>query len=249
MKTICDLNIWRKWEKREIDENKQLPISSQLVATYINIFEFANSNLLFSDYKTARNVIRIIMKVPAYTIFDNPFMYLIKLDDPNFTYDVEKENEFILQFTTLIANDNEIKDEKLLREIISKNKEPLKEFTRIANELAQEVKSKILNYKEHRKNGIIESNRLLISKMVEINTKKKLSPDFDWNKIEFFENVFKEFTLEMETNGKKMTENDLADLFQLIYVQPGDKFWTTDKPLIQYIRKANMDKYLISYGV
>ena len=41
-----------------------------------------------------------------------------------------------------------------------------------------------------------------------------------------------------------MATNDWYDLFQLIYVQPGEKYWTKDTYWIKLIKKAGMQHYL-----
>ncbi len=46
------------------------------------------------------------------------------------------------------------------------------------------------------------------------------------------------------TGETQLTENDLIDVFQLVYVQPGHLFWTKDKKLKRLIKSASLDKYL-----
>jgi len=80
--------------------------------------------------------------------------------------------------------------------------------------------------------------------MVQSLTGNILQEDFDWQQIELFEKVFGSFTMDLETNGLKMKQNDVYDLFQLVYVQPNDKFWTYDKRILRYINEIKMEKYL-----
>ncbi|MBK8368184.1 MAG: hypothetical protein IPL10_12410 [Bacteroidetes bacterium] len=66
---------------------------------------------------------------------------------------------------------------------------------------------------------------------------------FDWKKADY---VGASTTLNtmLSTGETKLKENDLVDIFQLIYVQPGNLFWTKDKKLIEIIKKASLEHYL-----
>ena len=56
--------------------------------------------------------------------------------------------------------------------------------------------------------------------------------------------MLKELLFDLETGAKIMKANDWMDLFQLIYVQPSEKYWTREKYWIEQISKAGMTKYL-----
>jgi len=96
MKTICDTNIWRKLALGEILENELLKADSQITATFINIDEISKSHLVLTDIESAKQTIRRIMKIPTLIIFENPMIYLAKLDNPLLEFDIKKENEILL---------------------------------------------------------------------------------------------------------------------------------------------------------
>jgi hypothetical protein len=54
--------------------------------------------------------------------------------------------------------------------------------------------------------------------------------DFRWNHLEFFLSVWDEYFMNFDLkSGSKFQNNDWHDLFNLVYVQPEFKYWTSEK--------------------
>ncbi|GAJ07797.1 unnamed protein product, partial [marine sediment metagenome] len=114
-----------------------------------------------------------------------------------------------------------------------------------AEKYCNEIRKKITDKKKHKEEDTIHLNRNLISLFVSSQTNDNGLPnDFEWNKIELFEHTLKQYFMELETTDMKVQPNDWYDLFQLIYVQPGDKIWTRENRWKNLIIKAGMEKYL-----
>ncbi len=68
---------------------------------------------------------------------------------------------------------------------------------------------------------------------------------FDWERLELFEEVLHLFFKDLELGARSMEGNDFIDLFLMLYVIPGRKYWTKEKKWINYIKQAGLeDKYL-----
>ncbi len=69
--------------------------------------------------------------------------------------------------------------------------------------------------------------------------------EIDWNFFKLFENVFTSIIMNCASGAITLSKNDINDLFQLIYVHPGMKFWTQDtKNIYKAIIKSGMNDYL-----
>lgn len=68
-----------------------------------------------------------------------------------------------------------------------------------------------------------------------------------WNDIELFVKTFDEWLFQLSTNHSlKMTPNDWNDLLNLIYVQPGNKYWTfAERKTKNFIHQCGCGNYLI----
>ena len=159
---------------------------------------------------------------------------------------MEEQNQF-LEFTSLIAKGYSINKKEEFKKFCQKRKKELETTSLFFNSEAEKIKNKIKNKEAHRNVDARPINRKLINLFVNSMTNDNgLSEDFDWGQVELFENVFMHYLIDLETGAKKSKSSDWNDLFQLIYVQPGEKYWTKDAYCIELIKKARMQKYL--YG-
>jgi hypothetical protein len=56
-----------------------------------------------------------------------------------------------------------------------------------------------------------------------------LPDQFNWVKLELILAVMRYWFNELELSGRKVEPNDFYDFIQLMYVQPGELFWTLEK--------------------
>ena len=76
--------------------------------------------------------------------------------------------------------------------------------------------------------------------------KYSIPNDFDWDKIELFIKVFERFLKEIIMTKKVVKANDWYDVFNLIYVRKGDKYWTNEKYWLRLIDDSGMSRYLVN---
>lgn len=243
---ICDTNIFYGIGDGSIDLSK-INSKSKLGVSQINLQELTITYTILNNEALVRNAIRSSFRYHQIERFEPPLIYLKQLSDKSYYYDTKREQSQFLEFTSKIANGYSIdKDKKVKFTSVCKQREDdLKTAAAFFNNEAAKIKPKIKDKKRHRLEDPTKLNRSLINLFVTSITKDKgISTSFKWEKIELFENALREFLFELETGAKKVTPNDWNDLFQLIYVQPGEKYWTKEKYWIQLIKKAGMQKYL-----
>lgn len=244
---VCDTNIWYEVGKylKEPDFLKD----KSLIGTFHSIDELSRTPNLIKKPDFVRRAIQKLMSIPKLTLFEPPFKYLKRLDDPKYKYNPANELKSILQFTSLIANGHNVAEEKkeAFEKHVAYRKANLQQTADFFNEEAAKRKSNIKDKEKHRNENSIPLNRNLISLFVASSTKEGgLSDDFDWTKIELFESVLKVLFNEMEFGAITITANDWYDLFNMIYVTPSRLYWTNEDKWITLIKNAGMSKYLFN---
>ncbi|MBK8654712.1 MAG: hypothetical protein IPN20_12580 [Haliscomenobacter sp.] len=64
---------------------------------------------------------------------------------------------------------------------------------------------------------------------VHLGERISLSENFPWVKIELFLHVLAGYLRELVFTQRKVATNDLYDLFNIVYVKPGELYWTEEK--------------------
>lgn len=63
-------------------------------------------------------------------------------------------------------------------------------------------------------------------------------------KMELFINVFNQYMIDLDLGKMSVTENDIYDIFNMVYVRPEDKYWTKETKWIKYITQIGLGDYL-----
>ena len=75
-------------------------------------------------------------------------------------------------------------------------------------------------------------------------TSYDVSNTFDWGQVELFIKVLEQLLKELMLSYKTLEGNDWYDLTTLIYVEPGDKYYTYEDFWLRLIRDSGMAHYL-----
>lgn len=249
MEIICDTNVWYNISNGNISI-KEIDEKVKLIGIFLSLREFSKSPNLSRNTAMVRNAIIAMMKYSSNINFYPPFIYLKKLDEPDFIYDPFQKNLQTLKAVELINQGWEPDDdkiviyEKFLQEQYNKFKKASDKFNELVTTL---IKPNIKEKKMHRRIVINNPNRLngVVNNYVKWATNTDgLSKDFNWKSIELFINVVREFLLTIDLSTMKIAPNDWFDMFNLLYVQPGYKYWTFESRWINLIKTAGMDHYL-----
>lgn len=245
---ICDTHIW--YELGNGRNDIVIPDNVKLIATFNSIDEFSRTeNLVINPDYTRKGIQAMFEYSRSHAIYEPPLIYLKRLSDSTFPYDVLKEQGSILNFTSNVAKGAgiELSKSEEYRSFCKDRKADLESVSQIFNEQSVTIKKNIKSFSKHREEDSIPLNRKLISMFVEKATKSGGLPDnFDWKLVELFENVLKVYFNSLETGEYKSNPNDWYDLFLLIYVQPNRKLWTKEKKWLTLIDRCGMNAYLFN---
>jgi len=254
MRIFCDTNIWYGIGNGSINlEEYDLP---PLFATYVNIDELARTPNILYDLDNVRDAIRAAMVNAKYrTINDNPFIYMLKMENPDFNPNLQHDNA-ILEVTTTFAKGRYIKDEFIETfkdEWIEPRQKELQEIADVYNQLFDNIKAGIGNKKkEYRKLDAIPFIKDFIKDRIgdwtenHLGKRQTLSDEFDWNQVELYLYTWASLYVELSVSNMRFQANDAYDLSNLVYVGPEDKYWTKEKRWHNIIKDiAGLGDYLV----
>lgn len=66
----------------------------------------------------------------------------------------------------------------------------------------------------------------------------------DISAFELFLNVFNQYLIDLDLGKLTLSENDIFDVFNMIYVRKQDKYWTKERKWIKYIEKIGLGNYI-----
>lgn len=245
MKIIADTNIWYG-----LGQDKKLfeKVSKYFICpTFANIHELSKSENLLDKEELSRSAIQMLFKFKENTIYEPPFIYLARLKQ-DYEYDIVLEIGQWLEFTSKFAKGHSINPEKkeFFKQEILAGRKNLEEVAKLFNDEAENIRTRILNKKAHKKIDTYQITAEFINFCVEQSTKGKVNLDgFNLDNIELLVKTLDRFFKTLETSHMKVQANDWYDFAILTYVQPGDKYWTREKRWINLINEAGCGHYLI----
>lgn len=245
MKIIADANIWYGLgqDTKLFEKVSEDPISP----TFANIHELSKSENLLDKEELSRSAIQMLFKFKENTIYEPPFIYLARLKQ-DYEYDIVLEIGQWLEFTSKFAKGHSINPEKkeFFKQEILAGRKNLEEVAKFFNDEAENIRTRILNKKAHKKIDTYQITAEFINFCVEQSTKGKVNLDgFNLDNIELLVKTLDRFFKTLETSHMKVQANDWYDFAILTYVQPGDKYWTREKRWINLINEAGCGHYLI----
>lgn len=245
MKIIADTNIWYG-----LGQDKKLfeKVSKYFICpTFANIHELSKSENLLDKEELSRSAIQMLFKFKENTIYEPPFIYLARLKQ-DYEYDIVLEIGQWLEFTSKFAKGHSINPEKkeFFKQEILAGRKNLKEVAKFFNDEAENIRTRILNKKAHKKIDTYQITAEFINFCVEQSTKGKVNLDgFNFDNIELLVKTLDRFFKTLETSHMKVQANDWYDFAILTYVQPRDKYWNREKRWINLINEAGCGHYLI----
>lgn len=254
MKTIIDNNIFYGIHDKQIDIEK-IDVENPMM-TNSNIDEFARSYNLIYKTDTVKGALRSAFKLCEKRLIGrNPYMYILELD--NKSLKLTEHDKEIIKLTEMIAKGFEVTEENqeyVLNNWIRQREIELIEIAAIFNEWFKNIKAdEKFDVKRVKTKELVEYMKSLLDENIRnwtsshIGKEIGISKNFDWSKLDLFIHAFAAF-FKSNLSGGAFKPHDAYDLNQLIYVQPGDKFWTKEKKWQNIIHeKAKKGEYLFEY--
>ena len=245
MKIIADTNVYYDIGKGRIpyDSVQGKPISP----TYLNIYELSTSPWVTRDVDLSRSAIQTLFKFQQYQIMVPPFVYISGLGS---TCDLSEEEKdaivSLVRVITRLAAGYYYQDVSVHEANVKKLKGRLKEGADLINEEAAKIRRRIKDKKKHERGRTDEAIHEFLKLCVRATTNNRcaISDDFDFRSVELLVRTLGVFFKRMETSTQRFEANDWADFAMLAYVQPGDKYCTSDRKWKNLIIEAGCSEYL-----
>lgn len=241
--------IWYELSKNRIqipDPNRYI-----LVCTYLSLMELAFSPNNLKKLSEVQEVIRLILKVkPEINLF-YPREHAKSLIDHDFQNEHEIESDITLTFLRILLNHpkqglipNSFED--ILENISTIRKKNMADWVAFINEIYQNEFEILKAFKKYsqKDSDILYFKKWFLHRLNDFEEGKYSFDKMPWELFEFYIFLGAHYMRTMKLSRMKADENDENDLRNMIYVQPGDKYWTLEKKWLTFAREAKMSHYL-----
>lgn len=248
MKIIGDTIFWYLVGKESVcfcDINEQLAIS----ATFANLFEFSNLHHTIPDNNSLKKGLCALWNKSSDLILSSPVDYISIIDDPSCIPPNQDRHKILLEYTSQLANGQPVKP--ALQNAYSKYSALIFDYRQaMCKQMNDEIDKIVManlriggaRYIDFKK----ISRQLIASRIVSSTGIKSIPNHFDWSKIELLDAVLCRILKELKLMTTPFFDCDLTPIFQLGYVQPGDKVLIGDNCLRNLIIESGMKKYLLT---
>lgn len=246
---ICDTMIWYGLSKNQLQVPD--PTKYTLVCTYLSLMELAFSPNNLTKLSEVQDTIRVILKLKPEIILQYPWDHALSLIHENFDKEIEIESNLTLSFLRILLNHpkeglipNSFKEK--LQEISSirkKNNGEWADFLNDLNNLDNEVKRALIKYTD-RKSHLLDFKKWIIHNLNKREFDAYSIESIPWEQFEFYASIGASYMRNMMFSRMKADGNDENDMINMIYVQPGDKYWTLERRWLNLSKEANMTRYI-----
>jgi hypothetical protein len=210
---ICDTNIW--YDLAENRKNIDRLVGVELIATSVNITEIASAPYLVSDIGLIARTADAMYKNNHKVVISNPMEYLISLFHWEYEPNTIAERRLLEGLNTLMDMDlnyipaqNIVDTERQIKEVLDSQNELASRINNGLQKIRQNIKRQE-GKEKYRKIDFIDKWKKYFSELV----------------LDTWEYYFKN---NLEIGNWKFDKNDWCDLFNLVYVYPGSKYWTSE---------------------
>ncbi len=239
---ICDVNVWYNIASGNIKEEEIDKLN--LIGTDVNLTEIINSSYLISNPKFLKSVIQSFTKHHYQIYISTPFDHIMTVFDNSFVPDVSLNQKLLNEFSLFLDIDNfdDMSDNSRenISNLIEKKKSDKSFVAEVINKVLKYTQEEIRNRhikKTYPKFCHKNSWKKFFIMIVSAYSKEYYNKDFiisiddsRWSFLDFFLTVWSEYFKKLDIQiGSKFRDNDIHDLFNLVYVQPDKKYWTFEK--------------------
>lgn len=255
---ICDTNIWYGIADGSI--NPEILKDYSLVATGINIVEIAQTPMLVSNISLVKNCVKAIKENHKMLFHSNFYDHMISIFDEGFKPNNEASEKVIEGMERLLQADinqipesNIINTQKGTQGILERKKSFTNEFNKNLYEEKKILQDKSTRDLYKKGDHTISNRRYVAALLIDYHNKfyegdiKVSEHDPNWSKLDFFMRTWDIYTRKLDLQkDMKLDKNDFADLFNLVYVQPGFKYTTLERKWVSIFKQ---DPILAKYFI
>lgn len=223
---VCDTNIWYYISNGTI--SKQEIADKYLVGTFITGVELCSTPNAYMDYGRYRTVVEAFTQ--AHTFYtESPFDYM-KLISGHQSSHSKWDNEIIITLEAILKTKNLPRPE-LTKRLVDAYIERVKRDNQPFISFIEQYRSNIVNKRQYKiemntpgvRLSHLESTKALLTVMVG-------GLALNWEALELCLLTFDEWLRQLLIQPSlKLKANDWKDILNLVYVQPGSLYWTSDE--------------------
>lgn len=256
-RVICDNNIWHRISLGEF-QNELNTVS--LIGTYVNAEELATSWDIIHDFKYIQGVFQAFNKYHKKIIEINPLDFILFHTIPEYKPNTEKFKQWLGIIERILQTPSNFKLGWLgryrVKRFIKKHEKKYGFLTKDINKKLKMMKKPFLSWDKNKRAVYLQQNTLEINKewvasMLSGYSGMAITKEMiDWKYFELFIHAVDRFFRNLEKNLRnkehmKVKQNDWCDLFNLVYVTPGNLYFTRDNEWIKRaIKESGMEHYL-----
>ena len=237
---ICDTNIWYNIANKKNDEFQLRGV--ELIGTSINIIEISSTPNILNNIDLVVEAIRSMHKHCYELIIHNPIEHIITLFHDNYIPNCTVEKKLLAGFNILMSIDihsisveSFMQAEKQINNSIAQNNDLIERINSGLPFIKEKIKN--LGKSNYRRNVFLDEWKKFFSELISEYSKKYCDMEYTldlnsnkWDQLEFFLYTWEYyFKNNIEFGNWKLNNNDWNDLLNLVYVQPGFKYWTLEK--------------------
>jgi hypothetical protein len=250
---ICDTMIWYELGKKTIGKPDHMKYN--LVCTYLTFVELAFTPNILKTLPEVRAAVQAIFDSKAKLILQFPIedyrSYLSKeIPEP---FDVE--SDVVFGFIRMIYNSKNLphlrtnKNFNDLLWLIETRRTGKSDYSAFKNEvkaIEQDLRFVYKKYYNQQDNQKEFRQKFLFS-LNNLSLKQYSEAEVDWVAISFYEKVFMSYLRKLRVSFQKHKANDEPDLDNMMYVRPGNKYWTLEKGWLQIFKEEKLQEYQYLY--
>lgn len=257
IKIICDTNIWYNLGDGRIDS--KVAEENHLVATFYTFEELNTTYNILNDSDKVIKTSQAIIQYSKEQILENAILYLARtMDkffvDERYTYNLGMRNwnEVRLLARTPVGSKFPQWVVDMYEENIKNREKEGVDIAKAENLLSDSVRQEAKKaYKKDKQNyfdAVANNIVSLLGLYLKEFTKEKVEfpSDYKFEQIELFLNAYVEYFFRLDVGGMRVQANDAYDLYNLIYVKPGMKYWTLENRWLTIIKDSGMGHYLFT---
>jgi hypothetical protein len=256
-KVVCDTNIWYNLGDGKIDP--KVAKENHLIATFYTFEELNTTYNIIKDSDKVIKTSQAIVNFSSEQILENAILYLVRtMDklfvDERYTYNlgIRNWNEVRLLAKTQLGTQFPQWVVDMYEENIKNREKEGVDIAKAENLLSDSVRQKAKKEYKADKQKYLDTVAKNIVSLLGLylkeftNGRVEFPADYKFEQIELFLNAYVEYFFKLDVGGMRVQPNDAYDLYNLIYVKPGMKYWTLEKRWIRIVEDSQMGHYLFS---
>lgn len=245
---ICDTSVWYHMAEGKITPDEYR--GYKLIGTFMNAYELSRTPAIVEKPEIWRNATKFFFENSSNFRCLDPVNYIKMVSKISFDNLGERQ---VLKVLRMVQE----RQSQYKYDTLEKIYEYKEELEVDANEVMNQVidfRNGIKNsgpkeYGKYKRKATFPENRqkhLIITK--DLFSMLMGDVKVEWGHVQLFQDTYDEWLMQLSRiDNLRMTNNDWIDVFNLVYVKPGEYYWTKDeKKTKNFIIDSGNDDYLIS---